>query len=95
MMPVYLEYTPGSGRREGLYNVAGPGGLPCPGQAFLLFPFAAGDASFLFLLLKTKLPFLFLLQAKSFLENKEGGRFQVYSQGKRKKRNLNRTTGSL
>jgi hypothetical protein len=46
MMPVYLEYTPGSGRREGLYNVAGPGGLPCPGQAFLLFPFAQN--SFLF-----------------------------------------------
>jgi hypothetical protein len=61
---------------------------------FLFVPFAAGDASFLFLLLKTKLPFLFLLQAKSFLENKEGGRFQVYSQGKRKKRNLNRTTAS-
>jgi hypothetical protein len=93
MMPVYLEYTPGSGRREGLYNVAGPGGSPCPGQAFLLFPLQPGTLPFCSFCSKQS-PFLFLLQAKSFLENKEGGRFQVYSQGKRKKRNLNRTAAS-
>jgi hypothetical protein len=88
MMPVYLEYTPGSGRREGLYNVAGPGGLPCPGQAFLLFPLQPGTLPFCSFCSKQSFLFYSFCRPNRSLRTRKGVVFRSILKEKGKKGTL-------